>query len=433
MASSTNWPTNASTDGTSAERKRSVDAFVGQFVELAMFDGIVVVDQGGADIYRQAFGFANVEHSVRHDGNTRFHLASVSKTLTDAAVARMIQQGVFALDTPLSEFLPHFPSAGEITIAHLVAHSSGIPHSNRQPWGDGSQSLTIDEIVDRLSRLPLDFEPGTGTAYSNGGYAVLARILELAGNGTFFEVMRATVFDPLDMHDTDHVTDVRRPVPRKATGYEPGLRPGQRRHARYYAIESRPGGGSFYSTANDMLKFMRAVFHDDFVNARLRRDVMGEDEGGFLSQGRSPGFIAKALYRRQDDVIVVSLSNSYAVPSNWATTIADLATGKATGNPWPELRPLPGPVSADDPRLGRYRSSYTNTPVLVSRGASGSLLIGDAEQSQNALIPLSDGAFLQPLYFQRCVQDATTRVFVCTMLSGDARYTSTFSPINQEL
>ena len=420
-------------DDLPADRERATDDFVGQFAELAMFDGTIVVDQGGAEIYRQSFGFANVEHGVRHDENTRFHLASVSKALTDAAVARMIERGLFALDTPLARFLPGFPSASDITIAHLVNHASGIPHTNRQPWGDGSQSLMIDEIVDRLARLPLDFEPGTDTAYSNGGYAVLARVLEIAGNGSFSEVMRATVFDPLDMRDSGHVTDVRTPLARTATGYQPGLRPGERRRAQYYAIESRPGGGSFYSTASDMLKFMRAVFRGDFVSEALRRAVMGEDEDGYLSQGRSPGFVAKALYRPQDDVIVVSLSNNYAVPSDWALALADLSTGKASGNPWSDLRPVSGPVPADDPRPGRYMPSYSETPILVSRSASGDLLISDDEHAKNALIPLLGGDFLQPLYFQRCVQDATTRVFVCTMLSGETAYTSTFTPIDEAM
>ena len=248
-------------------RKQAIDAFVGQFVDFAMFDGTILVDIAGQTVYEQSFGFAQVEQNVRHDANTRFRLASVSKTLTDAAIAKMIENGVFALDTPIARFLPDFPSADIITIAHLIEHTSGIPHTNTLPWGDGTLSLTIDEIVDRLAKLPLTFEPGTDARYSNGGFTVLAKILEIAGNGTLSEVMRATVFEPLGMHDTDHITDARTPIPNMATGYEPGLFPGQRRHTRFYAVEIRPGGGSFYSTKGDMLRFAQGVFRDDFVPA----------------------------------------------------------------------------------------------------------------------------------------------------------------------
>lgn len=411
------------------DRKQAIDAFVGQFTELAMFDGSIVVDIGGDLVYDESFGYANLELHVRHNHSTRFHLASVSKALTDVAIARMIDEGVFSLDTPLSKFLPDFPGADEIHIRHLVNHTSGIPHINRQPWGDGSLSMNIEEIIARLEELPLDFPPGTSEAYSNGGYAVLARILEIAGNGTFAEVMHATVLDPLAMYDTHHVSDVRTPILNSATGYEPGLRPGERRHPRYYAIESRPGGGSMVSSIGDMLRFMRAVFRDDFISPAMRREVMGENDEGFLSQGRSPGFVAKVLYRTVDDVIVVSLSNSYAVPSDWAMSIANLATGNDTGFDWPAFTVSKLAIAKDDPRLGTYLSSYTDEPVIVSRSAGGDLLMSGPGNSRNALIPLESGDFLQPLYFQMCRQNADSRVFVCKMLSGEDAYTSTYSPI----
>jgi CubicO group peptidase (beta-lactamase class C family) len=413
-------------------RKRAIDDFVGQFVEFAMFDGTILVDIAGQTVYERSFGYAQVEQKIRHTADTRFRLASVSKVLTDAAIAKMIENGVFALDTPIGRYLPDFPSADIITIEHLIQHTSGIPHTNRQPWGDGTLSLTIDEIVSRLGELPLEFEPGTDSSYSNGGYAVAARILELAGRGTFSEVMRTTVFEPLGMHDTDHITDARTPIANMATGYEPGLFPGQRRHTRYYAVESRPGGGSFYSTTGDMLSFIQAVFRDDFVPANLRRDVMGEEVGAFISQGRSPGFVTKFLYDAEQDLIVISLGNSYAVPSDWAVAIADLVSGKVERNPWPELQVAPPTVDADDIRIGRYQSSYTQTETIIERDVSGALMITGSSTARNAAIPLADGSFLQPLYFQRCTRDGETGVVVCKMLSGEERYTGTFTPITDQ-
>jgi CubicO group peptidase (beta-lactamase class C family) len=413
----------------SDDRTQSIDAFVTQYSDFAMFDGSILIDIGGSQLYEQSYGYAHVELAIRHTAETRFHLASVSKAITDAAVAKMIEQGVISLDTTVAKFLPDFPSATAITVGHLLTNTSGIPHTNRLPWGDGTQSLTIQQIIERLSDLPLDYEPGADSGYSNGDYAVLARILEIAGNGTYDEVLRATIFDPLGMHNSGHISDVRTPLPNKATGYEPGLKPGERRHTRFYAVESKPGGGSLYSTLADMHKFMRGIFRDDFIPEQLRRDVMGEDDEGYLAQGRSPGFVAKTLFRTSDDVIVVSLSNSYSVPSDWALAIADLATGAAENNPWPELVPARKPVDSSDPRLGLYRSSYGDAETTLSRGPEGELIISGSNNSRNALIPLEDGNFLQPLYFQLCVQDDDSRVFVCKMLSGEEAYTSTFTPV----
>ncbi len=320
-----------------SDREQALDRFIGQFVDFGMFDGTVLVDVGGRVVYQKSFGYAHHELGVRHTPDTRFRIASVSKTLTDAAVSLLVQREEVSLDTPLSRHLPDFPSAGEIRLEQIFDHTSGIPHTNNQPWGDGKTSLSLAEIVDRLAALPLDFEPGTQSRYSNGGYAVAARVLEIVGGGTFSEVMRKTLFDPLEMADTDHIADARVPIPGIATGYEPGRAPGERRHSRFYAVETRPGGGSFYSTARDLLRFTRAVFREELISGELRRTVMGAEDDSFLSEGRSPGFVAKLYYGAEDDVIVVSLANSYAVPADWAVALAGLATGKTERAEWPTL------------------------------------------------------------------------------------------------
>ena len=411
-------------------RRAAIDRFVGGFAELAMFDGTVLVDVGGEIVYERSFGYASYEHEIRHDRQTRFRVASVSKSLTDAAFALLVARGELSLDSPLSRYLSDFPSADRIRISQLLDHSAGIPHTNRQPWGDGRTSLGLDEIVDRLAALPLDFEPGTDSSYSNGGYAVAAKVLEIVGGDSYDEVMRRLVFEPLDMKDSGHLADARAPIPRIATGYEPGAFPAERRHSRFYAVETRPGGGSLYSTARDLLAFTRAVFRRDFVAPELRRSILGADDDGFLSQGRSPGFVAKLLFEPERDVIVVSLSNNYAVPAGWAAAIADLATGRSDAVTWPELRPIDPRVPAVDPRVGRYRASFGDRETVIERGERGAMLIRDTENELvTGLVPLEGGRFLLPIYFQLCEQDGDTRVITCRMLSGDERYTNVLTPV----
>ena len=230
------------------------------------------------------------------------------------------------------------------------------------------------------------------------------------------------------MNDTAHISDARTPIQGMATGYEPGAFPGERRHSRFYAVETRPGGGSFYSTARDLLAFMRAVFRDDFVRPELRRSVLGDDDAYFLSQGRSPGFVAKLLYDPELDLIVVSVANSYAVPADWARSLADLATGRATAGLWGELRPAEPTVGADDPRLGRY--SRRGGEAVIERSPRGAMVIEDRRaESTTAFVPLVDGSFLLPAYFQRCERSEEDGVITCRMLSGEERYTTEYIPV----
>jgi CubicO group peptidase (beta-lactamase class C family) len=428
IALSTLLPLSAA-GGLPTERQRAIDDFIGQFVDLAMFDGTVLVDIGGEVVYEKSFGLASYEYGIAHDAQTRFRIASVSKTLTDAAVAVLVERGKLDLEAPISRYLPSFPSGQKILVGQLFNHTSGIPHSNGQPWGNAKTSMTLDEIVAELAAVPLDFEPGTDSSYSNGGYAVAAKILEVVGKGSYAEVMRELVFEPFGMKDTAHIEDVRRPIPRIATGYEPGSYPGERRHSRFYTVETRPGGGSLYSTARDLLAFTRGVFRDDFVSEELRRSVLGADDEPFLSQGRSPGFVGKLMFDAERDLIVVSLANSYAVPAGWAAEIADLATGKKASSGWPELRPIGATVAPGDARLGRYRSSR-GAEQTIERSSRGAMFIEDQRsESVIALVPLADGAFLMPAYFQRCEQTRETRAITCRMLSGDERYTTEYTPV----
>lgn len=412
-----------------AAQAQALDRFIGQFEELAMFDGIVLVDIGGEVVYQRAFGYANYELGVRHTPNHRFRIASVSKAVTDTAIAKMIQSGDIELETPIARYLPEFPSADSITIRHLLEHSSGIAHSNGQPWGDGSVSLSTAEIVERLSQLPLDFLPGSETRYSNGGYAVLARILELIGEASLTEVLDAALFRPLGMADTGHLVDSRVPVPGLVTGYEPGGVPGQRRYSRFYAVESRPGGGSLYSSVGDLLRFTRAVFREDFVSAEWRHEALGYDGDVYLSQGRSPGFVAKLFYRHSDDMIVISLSNNYAVPADWTAAIAGLAATTPVQPRWIEFDPINQSMPADHPMIGLYMSSFGDIEVAIRRTADGHLTMRFADEDRaTALIPLADGAFLMPAYYQHCRQPQPGKTVECRMLSGNERYTSLLTP-----
>lgn len=414
------------------DRQRTLDHFVGQFAEFAMFDGTVLVDIAGDTVYRQSFGYAQAEFGLRHSADTRFRIASVSKMFTDVAFARLVDGGKLNAEDPLAKFLPEFPRAEDITIGQLLKHTAGIPHSNEQPWGKGAESMTVDEIVARLAALPLDFEPGSDRSYSNGGYAVAAKVLEVVTGKPFAGALRELVLDPLDLDNTNHIDNVRHVIWQMATGYTPGPIPASRAQARFYAVETRPGGGSMYSSAEDMLRFARAIFREDFLSDESRRDIVGVDEDGLLSQGRSPGFVTKLLYRPDSDTIVLSLSNNYAVPAGWAATIADIASGVADQDPWPTLRRGNHTVEANDSRIGRYRSSFGGFEVDIRRSAAGHLISDDIDNGGTvALIPLADGAYLQPQYFQRCEQDPGNKVITCRMLSGDPRYTSMLTPTRQ--
>ena len=408
---------------TSAEARsrdvcKRIAEFVDPFVELAMFNGVILIEEKNK-IRRCNFGLANYETGRAFDEETRFRVASVSKTITDLAFARLVDDGVLTIDDPVAKFLPDFPKADAITIRQMINHRSGIPHTNNQEWGTGRISMSLDDIIARLAATPFSFEPGADSQYSNGGYAVMAKILEVVTDGSYGEAIDALVLSPLGMKNSGHIEDARRPDAKMAIGYEPGKEPRSRRYTRFYAAEMRPGGGSLYSTPSDILLLLRAL-DEGFVSDAALNDVLGfaPDEQR-TSQGRSPGFVSDIMRDPSRNLTIISLANNYAIPSNWMEALLATLDGEDAG--WLDMSLSDEAVDKDHGVFGVYASNFGGT-VAVRWDDDAAYFEDEENQIRVAMPLLADGDFLLPIYYGKCRFDAETENVGCEILSGSAPY-----------
>ena len=395
-----------------------LDSVLDRFGELAMFNGIVLVDREGDVEYRRHVGKAQYELDVEFGKDSKFRIASMSKLFAEAVVASLVEKNQLELQQTIDQWLPDFPGADQIQIQHILEHRSGIPHTNLQEWGDGIEVFPNDEIVRRLSQLPLDFEPGQDQSYSNGGYAVLVKVLENFSGQAWPELLDREVLIPLELKNTGVVRDTRLVMQGMVTGYEPGGTMGTRRHSRPYAVEMRPGGGDMYSTAEDMRVFTSAIWRGSFAG-EAGDQLFRSREGVRTFTGRSPGFYASALYDPSDDLLVVSLANNYSADFNWAESITAIAQGKEQFiQGVPELAAKPW--NADRRFVGdwRYETQRFSQQLSIGENADGSLYVNDgATSTQTALLPLKDGAYLETLYFGICRwADADDERITCSRL-----------------
>ena len=134
-------------------------------------------------------------------------------------------RGLLSIDDKVSKYIPEFakmeiselsddgkllgthPAENEITIKHLMTHSSGIGSGNTQVLPEGGQAAhakkTLGEAVMAYSDSLLDFEPGTNASYSPfGAYDVLARIIEIVSGMEYEEFLKKEIFEPCRMVDT---------------------------------------------------------------------------------------------------------------------------------------------------------------------------------------------------------------------------------------
>ena len=407
------------TNGKKSQLCSTIGEFVDPFVELAMFNGVILIKDKNK-IHRCHFGLANYETGEKFDDKTRFRIASVSKTITDVALARLIESGALSLDDPLSKYVPDFPKADVITIRQLLDHQSGIAHTNNQDWGKGLISMSLDDIIARLAATPFDFEPGEDERYSNGGYALAAKVLEIVAGDDYGAAMNEIVFAPLKMKNTGHIEDARRPDAKMAIGYEPGKEPGSRRYTRFYAVEMRPGGGSLYSTPSDVLLMLEAIGGGGFLSDEQMRDMLGREPGApILSQGRSPGFVSNVYRDPSRDLSIVSLANNYSVPSQWIEALIATLDKKETG--WLPINLSDAPVAQDHGMFGTYATNFGGT--IEIRWDNGAAFFEDEENQIRVAMPLlDDGDFLLPIYYGKCRFDPETENVACEILSGSAPY-----------
>jgi CubicO group peptidase (beta-lactamase class C family) len=158
---------------------------------------------GAISILYQGYGMANLEWKQPVTPQTVFAVGSLTKPFTATAIMLLEKQGKLRLDDPIQKYLPDYPTSGyEITLWHLLTHTSGIPNFVTLPefWEQHAATVkSVDEVIALFKDLPLDFELGTRYGYSNSGYVLLGCILERLLDTSYGESIKQLIFDPLGM------------------------------------------------------------------------------------------------------------------------------------------------------------------------------------------------------------------------------------------
>lgn len=399
----------AARPATGQPRLGDADALVGPYHDLAMFDGVVLLARGDTVVHHAAYGPAIVGWDVPLTPDARFRVASVSKAFTAVAIGTLYERGLLTPETTLDAFAPSIPEADRITIRHLVGHRSGVAHLNDLDGYDVVMrgAVSLDSLVAWLSNQPLDFEPGTDYTYSNGGYALLALVIEAVSGQTYGDYLAEHVAGPLGLTATEHET-LGAPVRRLARGYLPGLRPGERARAEYVAPDVKVGGGSLVSSAPDLLRFVRSLDGDGVVARATADSLLGASPVRYLS-GRAPGYNAVVMRDREADLTAVVLSNSYAVTAN---SLAPALLAALRGG---ALAAALEPASGTTDWAGAYAwpPPFEND-FEVRRLGGGWVYDEGADGDATAAVPLADDALLLPLYDARCTRPEAGGDLVCT-------------------
>lgn len=230
----------------------------------------VAVALNGRVVWAQGYGYADLEQKVPVTPLTKFRIGSVSKSLTAAAVARLMQEGKLDVDAPVQRYVPTFPDKGfVITTREVGGHLAGLRHYNDGEFETCAHYANVVDALDIFKNDPLIAPPGTKFSYSSYGFNLISAVVRGAAGESFRAYMRNNVFEPLGLKNTapDEEDTI---VPNRARFYNYS-KDGTYRNSALTDNSYKWAGGGFLSTPTDLVTFGLAMLHSDFLNGDSRK------------------------------------------------------------------------------------------------------------------------------------------------------------------
>jgi CubicO group peptidase (beta-lactamase class C family) len=246
------------------------------------FSGVILVARGDQVLLREAAGLADRENNVRITAQTRFPIASINKQFTAAAILLLVQDGKLSLDDPLSNHLDSPEGWRDVTIKHLLTHTSGIIDnyaSDPQVRSDSQLFMMVSyrDLIRLAVGTPLVSLPGTGFRYANTNYILLTAVIERASGQSYEDFLRNRILIR-GLNGTGY-GDLPGGIPkgyrREANGeWKPGIP---------VNVSALAGAGAMYSTVDDLLLWHRAMLADRIIPLQSRQAI-------FADYGHNYGF-----------------------------------------------------------------------------------------------------------------------------------------------
>lgn len=264
----------------SGQKGRRLDEYLARLERLGFAGGALAV-RGNDVLLLKAYGLADRDRNIRLATDSVFNLGSITKQFTAAAILTLEMQGKLSVTDPIAKFFGDVPpDKQEITLHHLLTHSSGL-QSDFSPTD--YDPVGREEYVARALRSKLLFNPGDGYEYSNAGYSLLAAVVEKVSGHSYEAYLTERVLKPAGMRETGYKIPGWAPS-RIAHGYRDGqdwgtiLQRIQAPDAPYWMLR---GNGGLHTTLSDMLAWHRALQGD----AVLSKDERAKYFKPYVAEG----------------------------------------------------------------------------------------------------------------------------------------------------
>jgi CubicO group peptidase (beta-lactamase class C family) len=376
----------------------------------------VLIARNGQILYQKGFGYADVGNRVPVTTDTKFRIGSITKQFIASAILRMQEEGKLSVEDKLSKYVPGFPRGDEVTIRHLLNHTSGIRSYTGRPGFLKYVTMPVSPaaLVDTIKSYPYDFNPGDRYLYNNSGFFLLGYIIEKISGKSLADYLNENLFKPLGMNNTGVYTTTRL-LDNEAYGYDRDSVNIVK--ALNWDMTWAGGAGSLYSTVQDLYAWNEAVFNGKVLSAESMKAAFtpsvlnsGEkidygygwslsDYRGykFISHGGGlHGFLSFITRQPEEKTTVVVLCNSTQPPaginpSSNANALAEYVLWKDMA----KQSTIVSDIQVDEKLLASYTGRYDyGQGAILKVTLEGEQLYAQMTRQPNfPIFPASDSVF----------------------------------------
>ncbi|MFT5466468.1 MAG: CubicO group peptidase (beta-lactamase class C family) [Verrucomicrobiales bacterium] len=380
----------------------------------------VLVAKDGQIVFAGGVGLADLDSKEQITAETVFRIGSITKQFVATAILLLADEGRLSVKDKLSKYYPDWPRGDEITLHHLLTHSSGMASftalPNFEPW----DPTTVDEVIATFRDQPHGFDPGKDWHYNNSGYLLLGEIASSVAGKPYQQLLAERVFDP----EKIRTTGAHRPeldLEPEARGYvqSEGKGPWELPE-RDWHMSHAAGAGEFYSTIGDLYRWNEAVYGGRVLKPetlKMAHTPAGiESESPLAAQGMVygygwviekrrglnfiwhnggiPGFYSSIVRFPDQNLTIVALSNSSTPPAGLEPdTIIEIAGSLWL---WEEMESQSSfrsrEIEIDPAKLTDYAGAFDlkMLGVMRFRVEEGRLLGRLANQPWNPVTPTGE-------------------------------------------
>lgn len=225
----------------------------------------VLVSRGDRVLFSKGYGLADIARKTPIATDSKFRIGSISKQFTAAAILKLQEADKLKVMDRLSKYIPDYPGGDEVTLHHLLTHTSGIEnYTDKIDFrGRVSQATTTEDLIELFKYDEFNFKPGDSFSYSNSGYFLLGYIIEKVSGKSYLQYLQETFFTPLGMNDSG-VYRADSSLDNEALGYS--YIDGVTRIALNWDMSHAGAAGALYSTVEDLHRWNKAVFNDQVLD-----------------------------------------------------------------------------------------------------------------------------------------------------------------------